>query len=222
MENPAVSAVLPYGTRSGRVYPSAVCVVLDAVTRAAAGRADVAATELAAPEAGISMGHGDAGPHTDFPGNLDDPDRTLIHGLNVHLTLHGTARARFAPVRTYAEVERIAAHLHEMQRSGLSLFEINDHFDDIYAALLNSACAPVPHGVGDMLIFQARPHRGKGLLPTVHYFESTSADRWHVVFGPQAGHRDDVLARRVALAPTDSPGDPGDIRFAAIAANRSQ
>lgn len=209
LDNPEISAVLPYGTRSARIYPKPVRDVLDAVARAATRRGDIAATELDSPEGGISMGLGDAGPHTDFPGNLDDPDPDEIHGLNVHLTLRGAATARFAPIRDFTGVEDIADRLHRMQSAGRTIFEINDEFDAIYAALMETACDPVPHGVGDMLVFQARPHRSKGLLPMVHHFASTTEDRWHVVFGPRPGDREETTLRRTRLIdrmPSNSSG----------------
>lgn len=196
---PFVSDVLPYGTRSGRVYSSGVCDVLDATVRAVSRRSSVSAFHLAAPEGGTTIGLGDAGPHTDFPASLENPPAAAIHGLNVHLALQGSATARFGHIGSFGQVERIAQVLTSARQAGLTAAEINGTFGEIYASHMELAAEPVRHVAGDVLIFQARPHRSKGLLPVIHHFVSESETRWHVAFRPQAGNQDDVRARRHSL-----------------------
>ncbi|MFI6309629.1 hypothetical protein ACIBEK_05680 [Nocardia fusca] len=199
-DNPELSDVLPYGTRSGMAYPWILCEVLDAVARAITGHPDVAAARLAAPEGGLSIGVGDAGPHTDFPGSLADPPATDIHGFNVHVTLQGTGSARFSPVRSFEQVRAITERIQSEKRKGRTVIEINDLFPELYGPFLEVASAPVRVTTGDLLLFQARPHMSKGLLPTVHLFESFDADRWNNVFVPKSGSRREISELRADVA----------------------
>lgn len=200
LDNAELSDVLPYGTRSGMAYPRIVCEVLDAVARAITGSPDAAAARLAAPEGGLSIGVGDAGPHTDFPGSLADPPATDIHGFNVHVTLRGSGSAQFSPVRSFAQVRDITERIQAEKRAGRTVIEINDLFPELFAPFLEVASAPVRVTTGDLLLFQARPHMSKGLLPTVHLFESVEGDRWNNVFVPKAGSRREISERRADVA----------------------
>ncbi|GEM30824.1 hypothetical protein NN3_18310 [Nocardia neocaledoniensis NBRC 108232] len=200
VHSPDVSAVLPYGTRSGFVYPYVVCHVLDLIARAEMADDSVAASDLATLEGGRTIGLGDADPHTDYPANLYDPDPSEIHGLNVHLTLRGSAAARFSSIRSYAQVQEIAGVLTEARRGGRTHAEINDMFSEVYADQMSVASVPVPHRAGDVLVFQARPHHSRGLLPVVHHFESRTEDRWHTVFSPRTGSVTAVTEQRRVIA----------------------
>ncbi|MET8797665.1 hypothetical protein ABZV91_14650 [Nocardia sp. NPDC004568] len=96
IENVELGHVLPYGMRSGMVYPRGVCDVMDVTVQTITGRDDVVAARLQAPEGGVAAGIGDSFPHTDFPGNTDDPEATEVHGFNVHVTLAGAGVVRFS------------------------------------------------------------------------------------------------------------------------------
>ena len=197
INNFEVGDVLPYGNRSGQVYPRTVCDMLDAVVCAITGRDDVVAKRLSTPEGSLSAGVGDAGPHTDFPGDVSNPEMSEVHGFNVHVTLLGEGVAQFSLVRSFDEVRRIADRIETEERGGKTAIEINeDVFPELFDRFMAWASAPVHHTVGDVLLFQARPHESKGLLPTVHHFRSLAEERLNNVFVPKAGDRTTVLARR--------------------------
>lgn len=199
IENTELGQVLPYGMRSGMVYPRGVCDVMDIVVQTITGRDDVAASRLQAPEGGVAAGIGDSFPHTDFPGNTDDPDTTEVHGFNVHVTIAGAGVVRFSPVRSFAQTQQIADMIQDSKRAGRTVIDINETFPTVYAELMSLAGEPTYHSTGDMLLFQARPHRRKGLLPMVHHFETRTDDRMINVFVPKAGQRAAIVPRRLEL-----------------------
>ncbi|MFI6369213.1 hypothetical protein ACIBG0_41710 [Nocardia sp. NPDC050630] len=199
INNDELGDVIPYGTRSGEVYPYRVCQVIDVAVRAIMARYDIAGTRMHGPEGGLAIDIGDAHPHTDFPGSAADAPIDDVHGFNVHVTLCGKGVVRFSPVRSFARVQNIASTIRIAQREGRSIVEINETFPELYADVMASAGDPVSHQVGDVLLFQSRPHRSKGLLPMVHHFESRTDDRWHNVFVPKAGNRDEINIRRARV-----------------------
>lgn len=195
-----VGVVLPFGTRSGQVYPRVFCDLLDAVVVAITGSSDQAAAQLWGREGSLAAGVGDAGPHTDSPGNVDNPEVAEIHGFNVHLTLAGKGSARFSSVRSFDDVHRTADRLNADRRAGKTTIEINETaFPELFDRYTGWASEPVDHGVGDVLLFQARPHEAKRLLPVVHHFTSRTSDRLKNVFTPKAADRATVFARRSEL-----------------------
>ncbi|MGW6330933.1 hypothetical protein [Nocardia rhamnosiphila] len=199
VENAELGHVLPYGMRSGMVYPRGVCDVMDIAVQAITGRADVVASRLQAPEGGVAAGIGDSFPHTDFPGNTDDPEITEVHGFNVHVTIAGAGVVRFSPVRSFAQTQQIADMIQDSKRAGRSVIDINETFPAVYSELMALAGEPTYHSTGDLLLFQARPHRRKGLLPMVHHFETRTDDRMINVFVPKAEDRAAIVPRRLEL-----------------------
>jgi hypothetical protein len=198
-ENEELGGVLPYGKRSGQVYPRSVCDAVDGAVQGALERDDVLATRVYSSETGHVVGVGDASPHTDFPGNLDNPPAEAIHGMNVHVTLAGEGEARFGLIRSFAAVRTIADAIHNAKRAGRDVLEINATFAALYGEHMASASPPVAHGAGDILIFQSRPHERRGLLPVVHHFLTTNGDRSFIVFVPKCDSRERVSAARDVL-----------------------
>ncbi len=210
VENIDLGDVLPYGSRSGKVYPKRVCDVIDAAMCGILDRSDVVGRRMFGPEGAVAAGIGDGDAHTDFPGNLDDPDVSEVHGFNVHITLGGEGTARFSPVRSFGEVHAIAELLHAERGKGKTIVEINERiFPDLFGPYMKWASDPVHTVAGDILLFQSRPHISKGLLPAVHHFASLTSDRMINILVPKSGTASDTIPLRVEMARRYELGDLG-------------
>ena len=188
--------VYPEGNFSGSRYPEKVREVLDVAVRASLQRDDVAAIRVCGSEVATTAEAGDAPPHTDFPGNLADPPLERIHGLNVHLTMSGTAQVSFGLMPDIEAVQSVAASLRAATEAGQTQKEINDSLFQLFGAHMNDEIEPVHLECGDVVLFQARLHARKRMLPVIHRFRTTSASRWHTAFMPNADDRSTVERAR--------------------------
>lgn len=210
----SASRLKPYGLQSGQVYPSAVESVIDCAVFAATDGTQLG-TDLVAYEAGGI----DVPAHIDFPGSFANPPRDELHGLNIHLTLSGVGQAMFGLLREFRSAVTLAEGIKQARENGLSPQEINQYFataathdsadSRIPAALqegvghmeraMQEASEPVTLNPGDIVIFQARQHQERQLLPTVHKFDTLEDPRWYTVFTPRGAPATEISNERVEL-----------------------
>lgn len=209
LANVQAARTVPSGLHSGSVY-YVLQHVIDCAVEAATDRKQLG-TDLFAYE----TGGGDAAAHIDFPGSHANPGPDELHGLNIHLTLTGQGEARFGLLREFQSAVTLAEGIGQARQNGLSSAEVNRYLAQgsaqetdprIPTALqegvasveraMQQASEPVELHPGDVVIFQARQHQAKGLLPTVHQFTTIQQPRWYTVFTPKGAPRTEVIEDR--------------------------
>lgn len=202
---------LPGGMHSGDVYPFGLHSIIDCAVYAATN-----GTQLGTDLHAYESGGGDAAAHIDFPGSHANPGPDELHGLNIHLTLSGEGEARFGLMREFQSAITLADGIVQARQDGLSPAEINKYLaqggtpeTDLRMPLalregvahvglaMQQASAPVALRPGDVVLFQARQHLAKKLLPTVHKFSTTQEPRWYAVFTPHGAPLAEVNEERI-------------------------
>lgn len=182
--------LLPAGAKSRMFYPEAIGSLLSTVVQAAMDRPDATPRRMLSVEAGNVETY----PHIDFPTSKENPENDIV-GLNVHLTLQGSATARFSLIREFAQVDAKNQIIKDALSAGPQSNEaaikahrryVSTHtLPELYVPFMEEATDPITLEAGDIVIFQARTHRSRDLLPTVHHFVTRTLPRWITVFSPK-------------------------------------
>lgn len=193
-----VQTVWPADLHSGLAYSPKLTDIMDATVQGASGQRDVLACQLGSRASGSYIG--DAWPHIDFPGALDNYRRGLLQGVNVHVTLNGEGAVRFGHIRSWQQVRNIGDFVLDALKEDTPPLAIDVMIAyNIYKQASYNLTPYASLIAGDVLIWQAAT-QWPDHLPVIHDFASLNDKRSYAVFTPQAGPLDTVNERREALA----------------------
>jgi hypothetical protein len=197
-----ITQVLP--TAGLRVYPKVFLDVVDLAVQSAAERTDILPFPFSSPtrrdhNSKMSQGTKILPVHADFIGHSAnyEPGRPL-YGLNFHFTRQGSYHVKMGLLRRLED--ELSLQEIEMrpplEMTSTQVTQSVERMYDAYAAPFTE----LDVSAGGLLIFQARVHKARKLVPVAHEFTTTSvAGRLSDIYTPKAANIDDVLGYRQAI-----------------------